>query len=114
MENAIYNELCRRYHSVDVGDVSTYVKNEKGNVVRKHLEVDFVVNQGNRRYYIQSAVSIDTREKVAQESASLKNINDSFKKILIQQRDTEPWYTDDGILVLSLMDFMMKPKTIES
>lgn len=113
MENAIYNELCRRYFSVDVGDVETFAKNENGNVVRKHLEVDFVVNQGNRRYYIQSAVNIDTREKVAQESASLKNINDSFKKILIQQRDTEPWYTDDGILVLSLMDFMLKPEIID-
>ncbi len=112
MENIIYNELCRRGLSVDVGDVEVVVKNENGDCVRKHLEVDFVVNQGNRRYYIQSAAVLDTREKMAQETASLKHISDSFKKIIIQQDNTEPWYNEDGILVLSLMDFLLKPDAL--
>ena len=93
---------------MDVGDVEVVVKNENGDCVRKHLEVDFVVNQGSRRYYIQSAAVLDTREKMSQETASLKHISDSFKKIVIQQDNTEPWYNEDGILVLSLMDFLLK------
>ena len=83
MENIIYNELRTRGFHVDVGMVETREPDKNGRLIRKQLEVDFVVNQGSQRYYIQSAFAMPTLEKEAQESASLLLINDSFKKIII-------------------------------
>lgn len=113
MENIIYNELLRRGFSVDVGVVEITRQNDNSNPVRKQLEVDFVANMGSRRYYIQSAFELATPEKMAQEKNSLMHIDDSFKKIIIQHAPMEPWYDEDGILHLGLMDFLLKPESLD-
>lgn len=111
MENVIYNELRLRGYSVDVGVVEK-VEKENGVFVRKKLEVDFVVNLGNRRYYIQSAYSIPSEEKMKQEQASLLSINDAFRKIIIVNRPIMSGYNEQGILILSLQDFLMNPEKV--
>lgn len=109
MENVIYNELRLRGYSVDVGVVDN-VEKENGISVRKRLEVDFVVNLGNRRYYIQSAYNIPTDEKMEQEQASLLSINDAFRKIIIVNQQILSGYNEQGILMLSLQDFLLYPE----
>ena len=111
MENVIYNELRLRGYSVDVGVVDN-VEKENGISVRKRLEVDFVVNLGNRRYYIQSAYNIPTDEKMEQEQASLLSINDAFRKIIIVNQQILSGYNEQGILMLSLSDFLLDPETM--
>ena len=111
MENVIYNELRLRGYSVDVGVVDN-VEKENGISVRKRLEVDFVVNLGNRRYYIQSAYNIPTDEKMKQEQASLLSINDAFRKIIIVNQPILSGYNEQGILMLSLSDFLLDPETM--
>ena len=111
MENVIYNELRLRGYSVDVGVVENVGK-EEGFSVRKSFEVDFVVNLGNRRYYIQSAYNIPTEEKMAQEQASLLSINDAFRKIIIVHQPIMSGYNEQGILMLSLQDFLMNPEKV--
>lgn len=108
MENVIYNELRLRGYSVDVGVVET-VEKEKGAFTRNKLEVDFVVNLGNRRYYIQSAYNIPFEEKMKQEQASLLAINDAFRKIIIVNQPILSGYNEQGILMLSLSDFLLSP-----
>ena len=105
MENVIYNELRMRGLSVDVGMVEINCK-ENGKSKRKQLEVDFVCNRGSQRYYIQSAYSIYDEEKRQQETQSLRYINDSFKKILIQKDSVLPYYDDNGFLNIGLFDFL--------
>lgn len=109
MENVIYNELRLRGYFVDVGVVDNVGK-ENGVSVRKRLEVDFVVNLGNRRYYIQSAYNISTDEKMKQEQASLLSINDAFRKIIIVNQQILSGYNEHGILMLSLQDFLLDPE----
>ncbi len=109
MENVIYNELRLRGYSVDVGVIENVGK-EDGASVRKILEVDFVVNLGNYRYYIQSAYNIPSQEKMIQEQASLLSINDSFRKIIIVNQPIMSGYNEQGILMLSLQDFLMNPE----
>ena len=109
MENVIYNELRLRGYSVDVGVVET-VDKENGASVRNKLEVDFVVNLGNRRYYIQSAYNIPSEEKMKQEQASLLAINDAFRKIIIVNQPILSGYNEQGILILSLSDFLLSPE----
>ena len=109
MENVIYNELRLRGYSVDVGVVEN-VEKENGVSVRKTHEVDFVVNLGNHRYYIQSVYSIPSEEKMAQEQASLLSINDAFRKIIIVNQPIMSGYNEQGILILSLQDFLMNPE----
>lgn len=109
MENVIYNELRSRGYSVDVGVVENVGK-DNGVSVRKAFEVDFVVNSGNRRYYIQSAYNIPTQEKMEQEQASLLSINDAFRKIIIVNQPILSGYNERGILMLSLSDFLFEPE----
>lgn len=110
MENVIYNELRLRGYSVDVGVVEN-VDKEGGDSSRKKLEVDFVVNLGNRRYYIQSAYNMPSEEKLAQEQASLLAINDAFRKIIIVNQPILSGYNENGILIISLQDFLLSPET---
>lgn len=110
MENVIYNELRLRGYSVDVGVVEN-VDKEGGDSSRKKLEVDFVVNIGNRRYYIQSAYNMPSEEKLAQEQASLLAINDAFRKIIIVNQQILSGYNEKGILIISLQDFLLSPET---
>ncbi len=113
MENVIYNELLRRGFSVDVGVVEVKKLNENSFAVRKQLEIDFIANMGSRRYYVQSAFELASQEKMAQEKGSLVNTDDSFKKIIIQRNPVEPWYDDDGIFHLGLMDFLLVPESLD-
>lgn len=105
MENIIYNELLIRGFNVDVGVVEYAERNAEGKVVRKRLEVDFVCNQGSRRYYIQSAFAIPERSKMDQEQNSLVRIDDSFKKIIVVKDRTTLWRNEKGIVIMDIMDF---------
>ena len=105
MENVLYNDLVRRGFDVDVGVVEIATM-EDGKKVRKQLEVDFVVNRGNDRYYIQSALSIADSEKKKQEIASLLRIPDSFKKIVVVRDHMKPWKDDNGIQYVGIEDFL--------
>ncbi len=113
MENAIYNELIYRGYNVDVGVVKIRV-DEDGKKVRKQLEVDFVVNQGSKRYYIQSAYALPSQEKIDQEQASLIKIPDSFKKIIITSGNTPVWRNEQGITVMGLFDFLLNENSLDS
>lgn len=113
MENIIYNELRRRGCKVDVGMVEQRFVDNEGKWQRKQLEVDFVVNEWNQRYYIQSALALPDEDKRKQEMSSLLRINDSFKKIIIVKDDIKPWRDDYGILTIGLLDFLMKPDSLE-
>lgn len=112
MENAIYCELLVRGFSVDVGVVETREKNKDGNLVRKLFEVDFVANRGNVRLYIQSALAMPDEEKKLQETASFRNINDSFKKIIIVRQDIMPYTDPQGYLIIGLFDFLLNKHPI--
>ena len=112
MENAIYNELIYRGYSVDVGVVETRV-DEGGKKVRKQLEVDFVVNQFNKRYYIQSASIISDREKIEQEQAPLVKIPDSFKKIVVVGNNTPIWRNEEGITFMGIYDFLLNENSLD-
>ena len=113
MENIIYNELRRRGCKVDVGMMEQRLVDKEGKWQRKQLEVDFVVNEGNLRYYVQSALALPDEEKRNQEMASLLKINDSFKKIIIVKDDIKPWRDDNGILTVGLFDFLMAPEILD-
>ena len=113
MENVIYNELCLRGFNVDVGVVEVREPNENGNQIHKKLEVDFVVNQGSKRYYIQSAYALPTIEKEEQEMRPLKNIPDSFKKIVIVKDDILLRRNEDGIVTMGLHQFLTEQNSLD-
>ena len=112
MENIIYNELKYRGFNVDVGFVETWEKNSSGKSFRHGLEVDFVVNRGAERIYIQSAFKLPTEEKKEQEERSLLNINDSFKKIIITGENIKRKTDEKGILTIGLLDFLLDDNCI--
>ena len=112
MENLIYNELRLRGYSVDVGQVTMYIRNEEGKTERKQLEVDFVCNKGYDRVYIQSALNLDGDSKEEQELASLKHINDNFQKVVIVGGMQPTYRNNDGILVLNIFDFLQNKVAI--
>ena len=113
MENILYNELLSRDFNVDVGLVMVSGKDSDGKLVRKQLEVDFVCNKGSKRYYIQSAFAIPDETKMQQESNSLRRIDDSFKKIIVVKDTPAPWYTEAGILVISIYDFLLNEDSLD-
>ena len=112
MENVIYNELRIRGYNVDIGVVPV-VKRENGKQVRRQYEIDFVCNLGSKRYYIQSAYRMEDDAKVAQEEASLRNVDDSFKKIVIVGEHTPVLRNDAGITTISIYDFLLNPNSLE-
>lgn len=113
MENIIYNDLLRRGFNVDVGVVE-YFPNVEGKTTRVQLEVDFVINRGNLRYYIQSAFATNSEEKKEQERNSLKRIDDSFKKIIIVRDNIVPRYDEYGIYYIGIRDFLLMDDFLES
>ena len=113
MENVIYNELLTRGYNVDVGVVTIQQRDSAGKMMRKQLEVDFVCNKGSKRYYIQSAYSMPTAEKMEQEQRSLVKIDDSFKKIIITKDTPTPTYNEAGILVMNVYDFLLNGNSLE-
>lgn len=108
MENIIYNELKIRGFAVDVGNVNIFDNN-----IKKQIEVDFVANLGDRRYYIQSAAYLPTDEKRQQEERPLLGIKDGFKKIIIIKEDIRPYKNENGISIIGLKDFLLNPDSLE-
>jgi len=113
MENIIYNELLIRGYNVDVGVIEHFENNKEGKTIRKQLEVDFVCNQGSKRYYIQSAFAIPDKEKMEQEQKSLVKIGDSFKKIIVVKDDIKLWRNEEGIVIMSLEEFLLNHNSLE-
>lgn len=113
MENIVYNELRSRGYSVDVGVVEKRGLNAEGKTERTYLEIDFIANLGSKRYYIQSAYSMPTEEKRFQEKASLINVNDSFKKIILVKDVVNVTRDEDGITMMSIYDFLLKENSLE-
>ena len=112
-ENIIFNELKVRGYNVDVGVVVMNEVDKNGKKIRKQLEVDFVCNKGSKRFYIQSAYALPDKEKMEQEQRSLVNTGDGFKKIIITKDAVAPLYNDEGILVMSVYDFLLNPDSME-
>lgn len=113
MENIIFNELKVRGFNVDVGVVVMNEVDKNGKKIRKQLEVDFVCNKGSKRFYIQSAYALPDKEKMEQEQRSLVNTGDGFKKIIITKDAVAPLYNEEGILVMSVYDFLLNPDSME-
>lgn len=113
MENIAFNELIARGYDVDVGIVEYNHKNSQGKKIRSQLEIDFVANKGSLRYYIQSALNIDSEEKRDQETNSLKRVPDSFRKIVVVKDDIIPWHDDNGILYIGIEQFLLDEKAID-
>ncbi len=109
IENLVYLELVRRGYNVDVGIVEI-----RENGSRRQLEVDFVCNQSYKRYYVQVALHLETREKTLQEIRPFINIEDSFKKIIVVKDDIIPWITEEGILVMGILEFLLNPNSLET
>ena len=107
MENIIYNELCGRDFSVDVGVVEYCYKNAEKKSKRTQLEIDFVANKGSKKYYIQSALTVADKEKREQEVRSLNRVGDSFKKIVVVKDNIIPWHDDDGIFYIGIEQFLL-------
>ena len=113
MENVIYNELLIRGFNVDVGVVPVVTRDADGKQVRTQLEIDFVCNQGSKRYYIQSAFRMNSEGKEQQEQASLTKVNDSFKKIIITGEESLVHRNEQGITTMSIYDFLLNPNALE-
>ena len=108
MENIIFNELKIRGFDVDIGVIEHNTKDATGKSRRNFLEIDFVANKGSNRFYIQSALYVDTQEKREQETQSLNRIHDSFKKIVVVKDDIEPWQDDKGIQYIGIEQFLLE------
>ena len=113
MENIIFNELKIRGFNVDVGVIMHYDTNEKGNSIRKQLEIDFVCNKGSKRYYIQSAYAIPDQAKMEQEQRSLMLTGDFFKRIIITKDTPAPYYNENGVLIMSVYDFLLNENSLD-
>lgn len=112
MENIIFNELKMRGFNVDVGVIMQYETNEKGTNIRKQLEIDFVCNQGSKRYYIQSAYAIPDQAKMEQEQRSLMLTGDFFKRIIITKDTPAPYYNESGVLIMNVYDFLLNENSL--
>lgn len=113
MENVMYNELCLRGYSVDVGVVEINERQEDGKYVRKQIEVDFVCNKADERVYVQSAFSIPTTEKRQQEERPLVNVGDGFRKVVVTKDNVIRHNDENGILIMSLQEFLMDERALE-
>ncbi len=113
MENIIFNELKMRGFNVDVGVIMQYETNEKGANIRKQLEIDFVCNQGSKRYYIQSAYAIPDQAKMEQEQRSLMLTGDFFKRMIITKDTPAPYYNESGVLIMSVYDFLLDENSLD-
>jgi predicted AAA+ superfamily ATPase len=113
MENILYNELRKRGFNVDVGVIVVNTRDGQEKKVRKQYEIDFVCNKGSQKNYIQSAFAISDRKKLEQEQRPFSYIDDSFKKIIVVKDAPPPWYTEEGILVMSIFDFLLDPDSLK-
>ena len=113
MENIIYNELKIRGFNVDVGVIVRYDTNEKGNSIRKQLEIDFVCNKGSKRFYIQSAYALPDGTKTEQEQRSLLLTGDFFRRMIITKDAPAPQYNENGVLIMNLYDFLFDENSLD-
>lgn len=113
MENIIYNELRIRGFKVDVGNLCITEQDKNKKLVKKQLEVDFICTGGSKKYYIQSAYLLETPEKLEQEIRPFRKINDSFKKMVITSNTPKPFYTEEGILMMNVYDFLRNRESLE-
>lgn len=113
MENAVYNELCMRGYSVDVGVVEINERQEDGKYVRKQIEIDFVCNRADERVYVQSAFSIPTTEKRLQEERPLRNVGDGFRKVIVTKDNVVRHHDENGVLIMGLQEFLMDARSLE-
>lgn len=113
MENIIYNELKLRGYRIDIGIVNVYDYDKKGKRILKNYEIDFIAMRGSNKYYIQSAFSIDNIEKLKQETNSLNNIKDSFKKIVIVRNNIKPRKDENGITTIGLYNFLLEENSLD-
>lgn len=113
MENIIYNEMCNRDFSVDVGVVEYCYKDENKKSKRAQLEIDFVANKGSKKYYIQSALTVADEDKRQQEARSLNRVRDSFKKIVVVKDNIIPWHDDKGILYIGIEKFLLDENSLD-
>lgn len=112
MENVIYNELLVRGYNVDVGVVEINEENKEGKKIRKQIEVDFVCNQGSKRYYVQSAFAIPDKEKMRQEQRPFNYIQDSFKKIIVVRDNIKLWRNDEGTVIMGIEEFLLNKDSL--
>lgn len=113
MENIIYNELCCRDYSVDVGVVEYCYKDEHNKSKRQQLEIDFIANKGGKKYYIQSALTVSDEEKRVQETNSLNRVGDHFKKIVVVKDNIIPWYDENGIMYIGIEQFLLEENSLD-
>lgn len=113
MENIIYTELRSRGYRIDVGVVETYEMSNSGKREKKLLEIDFIANKGDKKYYIQSAFEMTSPEKIVQEKKSLTKLNDSFKKIIVVKDDIKPRTDEQGIITVGIFDFLLNVNILE-
>ncbi len=113
MENIIYNELLSRRYNVDIGIIESFEKDENNKTKRTNYEVDFIVNKGAKKYYIQSAYRLTNDENSNQEKQSLKNIEDSFKKIIIVKDNIKTRIDNDGIITMGLYHFFLNENSLD-
>ncbi len=113
MENVLYNELRMRGFHVDVGNLTIVESGKDKKAVKKQLEIDFICSKGSKKYYIQSAYLLETEEKTAQEIRPLLKVNDSFKKIVVTSNTPKPFYSEEGILMLNVYDFLLNPESLD-
>ena len=113
MENAVYNELCMRGYSVDVGVVEINERQEDGKYVRKQIEIDFVCNRADERVYVQSAFSIPTTEKRLQEERPVRKVGDGWRKVIVTKDNVVRHHDENGVLIMGLQEFLMDARSIE-
>ncbi len=113
MENLIFNELSIRGYALDIGVVESYIKNEKNNNIRTQIEIDFIASRGDTKYYIQSFSNVFEEAKLIQEIRPFTKVNDSFKKILIVRENISPRIDENGIIMISLKDFLLDENILE-
>lgn len=113
MENVIYNELLVRGYNVDVGVVEINEENKEGKKIRKQIEVDFVCNQGSKRYYVQSAFAIPDKEKMRQEQRPFNYIQDSFKKIIVVRENIKLWRNEEGTVIIGIEEFLLNKNSLD-
>jgi hypothetical protein len=113
MENIIYNELRFRGYKVDVGVVESREKDKNGKEIRKQLEIDFIATLGSKKYYIQSAYAIPNEEKYKQETRPFDKVNDSFKKIILVEKNMKPRRDDNGYVCMGVKEFLLAAESMD-
>ena len=112
MENIVYNELRIRGYRVDVGVVEQYVSNGGGKSDKRQLEVDFIAAKGSQKYYIQSAFSMSNPDKIKQEERPLLRIGDSFKKNIVVRESIKPRRSEEGIMTIGILNFLLEEDSL--